>query len=243
MKESIHSGHRGRLKERYRREGLDNFDPINALELLLFYCIPRIDTNPLAHRLLDRFGTINKVLEAPRAELIQVEGVSENTAVFLSLIKDTCRYYMVSQNNKTHTLNSIEACAKYLRPYFIGRSNEAVYVLCLDGKCQVISCELVSEGTFNSAPFPFRKVVEVIVNSRAASVLIAHNHPGGIAVPSQDDSRQTRKLAELLRDIDVVLVDHLVFADDGDYVSMQQSNYYDPRLTGNVLRMESEVVE
>ena len=228
---SIHQGHRIRMKERFCKEGLDNFNDINALELLLFYCVQRKDTNPLAHRLLERFGNLAKVLDASRDELMQVEGVTENIAVFLSLMRDMSRYYnKLKLNEQIKVVGSVTECAQLLRPNFIGRNDEAVFVLCLDAKCQVICCNMVSQGTANSAPFPFRKVVELVIKSKAASVVISHNHPGGIAVPSPEDIAVTKRLVGLLSDIEVVLVDHVVFADDGDYVSMVQSNYFDPRL-------------
>lgn len=233
---SIHQGHRVRMKERFCREGLDNFNDINALELLLFYCVQRKDTNPLAHRLLEQFGSFSKVLDASRDELMQVEGVTENIAVYLSLMRDMSRYYnKLKQNEQIKVVGSVTECAQLLRPNFIGRKDEVVFVLCLDAKCQVICCDMVSQGTANSAPFPFRKVVELMIKSKAASVIISHNHPGGIAVPSPEDIAVTKRLAGLLSDIEVVLVDHIVFADDGDYVSMVQSNYFDPRYVGAAL--------
>ena len=227
----IHQGHRQRMKERFCKEGLDNFNEINALELLLFYCVQRKDTNPLAHRLLERFGNLVKVLDASRDELMQVEGVTENIAVYLSMMRQLSRYYnRLKQNEQIKVIGSVTECAQLLRPNFIGRSDEAVFLLCLDAKCQVICCEMVSQGTASSAPFPFRKVVELVMKSKAASVILSHNHPGGIAVPSAEDIAVTKRLAALLSDIEVILVDHIVFADDDDYVSMVQSNYFDPRL-------------
>ena len=239
MESSVHTGHRNRLKERFRSEGLDNFNEINALELLLFYCVPRRDTNPLAHRLLKEFGSLVKVLEAPLTELMKVEGVTENVATYLCLVKEMSRYYMVSQNAGMVILQSGEACADHLRPHFIGRTDEAVYVLGLDAKCQVVCCKKVSEGTFNSAPFPTRKVVELVLSCRASSVIIAHNHPTGFAIPSPEDIRVTAELAKLLRGLDVLLVDHLVYANDGDYVSMYQSGCYEPSLAGDPSGLEA----
>ena len=240
MDPSIHTGHRERLKERFRSEGLDNFHEITALELLLFYCVPRKDTNPLAHRLLKEFGSLGKVLEAPLNELMRVEGVTKNVATFLCLTKEMSRYYMVNQNTGAPILNSGEACAEQLRPHFIGRTDEAVYALCLDAKCQLLCCKKVSEGTFNSAPFPTRKVVELVLASRASSVIIAHNHPTGFAIPSPEDVRVTMNLAKLLNGLDVILVDHFVYANDGDYVSMYQSGYLKQGPDGKLLGTEAE---
>ena len=107
---SIHDGHRQRLKDRFRQEGLDKFDEIQVLELLLFYAIPQRDTNPLAHRLLEHFGSLAQVLEAPAEELEKVSGVGANVATLLSLTTALARYYMVSRGNQTAVLTSTEMC-------------------------------------------------------------------------------------------------------------------------------------
>lgn len=231
---SIHEGHRKRMKERFCREGLDSFNEINVLELLLFYCVQRKDTNPLAHRLLNHFGNLSNVLEASREELSQVEGVTENIAVYLSLVKEVSRYYMVNQTQKPSILTSIDDCAQYIRPYFVGRSYETVFLLCLDAKCKVICCKKISEGSVNSAPISSRKVVETAILSKATSVVLAHNHPSGVAVPSVEDVQVTGRISSALQGVDVILVDHIVFGDDGDYVSMALSKSYAPELRADV---------
>ena len=158
---SIHDGHRQRLKERFRQEGLDNFDELYVLELLLFYCIPRVDTNPLAHRLLDHFGSLTAVLDAAPEELEKVQGVSRATSTFLSLITQVGRYYHIKQSEPGEILRTVEQCGRYLVPYFYGREKEMVFMLCLDAKCKVIACKKVGEGSVNSANIPVRRVVEI----------------------------------------------------------------------------------
>ena len=115
---SIHSGHRQRVKDRFRKEGLDNFDEVHVLELLLFYCVPQQDTNPLAHRLLDQFGSLSQVLEASPEQLEKVEGIGKNISTFVSLITAVGRYYQVNRNNQNKILTSVTACGDYLVPYF-----------------------------------------------------------------------------------------------------------------------------
>ena len=137
---SIHDGHRQRLKDRFRQEGLDKFDEIQVLELLLFYAIPQRDTNPLAHRLLDHFGSLAQVLEAPVEELEKISGVGANAATLLSLTTALARYYMVNRGTQTAILTSTEMCGDYLLPHFVGRRNETVFLLCLDAKCKVLCC-------------------------------------------------------------------------------------------------------
>lgn len=225
---SIHDGHRQRLKERFVSQGLDQFTDIQALELLLFYCIPRQDTNKLAHELLNRFGSFPQVLEAEIEDLVKVDGIGENTAIFLKLILAAERYYQV-ERIRLHKdpLLTIEACGEYLKPHFNGRCNEMVYILCLDAKGKPICCRMVGEGGINSAGVPIRKVVEIALSVKATSVVLAHNHPSGIALPSREDVATTHRIAVALQAVDVVLADHLVIADD-DYTSMVQSGYYRP---------------
>ena len=224
---SIHDGHRQRLMERFHREGLDHFEPVQVLELMLFYCIPRRDTNELAHRLLDRFGSVSRVMDASVEELMQVPGVGKNTATFLHLAKEAGRYYQVDSIRKGMLMRDTEDCGKYLLPYFIGRQKETVFLLCLNANCNVISCREVGEGEINAAVISPRRVVEMALAEKASTVVLAHNHPSGVALPSHEDVLVTKRLAEALATVDVTLFDHLIIADD-DYVSLAQSGLYRP---------------
>lgn len=225
---SIHEGHRQRLKSRFRKEGIENFDELYVLELLLFYCVPRKDTNPIAHRLLDQFGGLTNVLDASPEELEKVEGVGENISTFLTMIKAVNRYCEISESKKIRILRTIDQCGNYLIPRFKGKDNETVYLLCLDAKCKVLACKEVGEGSVNSANVPIRRVVEMALAANATSVVLAHNHPSGIAIPSDDDIQTTLRLARALDSVDIVLADHLVVAGE-DFVSVVQSGYYQPR--------------
>ena len=224
---SIHDGHRQRLKNRFLNEGLDNFEELQVLELLLFYCIPRQDTNPVAHRLLDHFGSLSQVLEATPEELKKVSGIGDAVATFLALVTSVGRYYNVNRAASVQILSSLDECGRYLVPRFYGRRNETVFLLCMDAKCKVLSCKEVGEGSVNSAAVPIRRIVEMALGANATSVVIAHNHPSGVAVPSNDDIQTTRRLAMALSAVESTLIDHMVVADD-DFVSMRQSGVYSP---------------
>ena len=219
---SIHEGHRQRLKKRFLEEGLDRFTDIQVLELLLFYCIPRKDTNPIAHALLDHFGSLSQVLEAPVEELQKVEGVGENAATFLHLTTEVSRFYLVDRSTRVSILPTVDDCARYLMPFFFGRRNETVFLLCLDAKCKVLCCREVGEGSINSAGISVRRIVETALGVGATTVVLAHNHPSGVAVPSGDDIQTTRRLAAALSAVEISLADHIIVADD-DCVSMVQS--------------------
>ena len=226
---SIHEGHRQRLKNRFRREGLDNFDELYVLELLLFYCIPRKDTNPIAHRLLDRFGSLTAVLEASPEELERVEGINISASTFLSLITQVGRYYQVRRAEPGDILRTSDQCGNYLMPYFFGRDTETVFMLCLDAKCKVICCKKVGEGNVNSANIPIRRVVEMALSANATSVVLAHNHPSGLALPSADDVQTTLRVSAALETVEITLADHIVVCGD-DYISMAQSQYFTPNM-------------
>ena len=220
----IHDGHRERMKKRFLAEGLDSFTQIQALELLLFYCIPQKDTNPLAHALLGRFGSLSQVLEAPVEELRKVPGVGDHTATFLHLITEAGRFYLVNRSSQEKILPTLESCAEFMLPFFFGRKVETVFLLCLDAKCKVLCCREIGEGSINAAGISVRRVVETALNAGATTVVLAHNHPSGLALPSTEDIQTTRRVAIALSAVEIQLADHIVVA-DGDYVSLVQSGH------------------
>lgn len=222
---SIHDGHRQRLRERYRKEGLDHFQPHEVLELMLFYCIPRRDTNEAAHALLKRFKTVEQVLDAPVAELKKVDGVGGGVADFIGLLRDLQRFYKVNGPERPKFLNNLDESCEYMKDFFRGRRNETVFLLCLDAKCKVLSCEEVGEGSVNSAAVPIRRVVEMALAANATSVILAHNHPSGFAVPSDEDVCTTIRVGRAMAAVEIQLLDHVVVADD-EAVSMAQSGFY-----------------
>ncbi len=224
MAVSIHKGHRERLKQQFLERGLENFTDIQVLELLLFYAIPQKDTNPIAHALLDHFGRLSNVLDADVEELKKIPGISDHSATLLALVTQLCRYYQVDSAQKMEILTNLEECGAYLVPRFFGRTEEVVFLLCLDAKCKVLCCKEVGQGSVNSASISIRKIVETALASNATTVVLAHNHPSGVAVPSNEDVLTTRRVAAALSAVEVHLADHVVVA-EGDYVSMVQSGY------------------
>lgn len=223
---SLHDGHRHRLKERFKNDGLDHFENHQVLELLLFYCVPRQDTNPLAHRLIDRFDSVEAVLEASAAELKKVKGVGDNIVQFLRLFGEVNRYCKM-ERPKDIILDKRDACTRYMIPFFHNKKNETVYLLSLDAKCKVISCKLVGEGSVNSAGVPIRRIVEMALGEGATSVVLAHNHPSGVAIPSDEDRATTMRLARALSAVEIALSDHVVVAED-EGVSLADSGLYNP---------------
>lgn len=211
----LHDGHRERLRKRFQEEGLDGFEDHQILELLLFHVIPRGDTNTTAHRLMNRFGSLSAVLEADPKDVATVEGIGEKGAAFLAMIPHVTRRYFYDRVLRDRPkLNSSEAVADYLIPLMAGRPEEVFYVLCLDTQCRVVYPALISEGTVKEAAVYPRHVVKEAIRHRAASVILAHNHPAGTAKPSQQDHNLTRLLIQALGPLDIKVLDHIIVAGD-----------------------------
>lgn len=210
------------MKARYRDHGLDNFNDVNVLELLLFYAIPRKDTNELAHALLDHFGSLDRIFEASVPELEEVPGIGENTALLITLVPQITRRYLMAKGNCICSITSSAEAGKYLVPRLMFEKEEKLLLLCLDAKKSVISCVSLGSGVINAVDVNVRKVVENAVRNRASSVILAHNHPSGVALPSREDERITREIASALKLVGIPLDDHIIVAGD-DYVSFADS--------------------
>ena len=212
MAEKLHDGHRSRVKSRFLTEGLDNFKDYQALELLLFYAIPMKDTNELAHKLINEFGSLYGLLEADPRDICKRCGVSENTAVLLTLIPQLSRKYLNEKWGEKPVINSSFKAGEFAVSLFVGRTYEVFYVLCLDSQNKVNYSALVHEGTINEAPVYPRLIVETALRHQANSVILAHNHPGGSLKPSSADLEVTKKISNALGAISIKVIDHIIVA-------------------------------
>ncbi len=215
----IYDGHRERMRHQLKTSGMDSLSDVQVLEVALYYAIARQDTNAIAHRLLERFGSLSAVLEAPKTELMQVEGVGEKAAELIGLFLQMERRHMINRAGTETILDTTNKCAQYMLPFFIGEQEEVVYLLCLDAKCKVMDCKLVHRGAVNMAAISVRRIVKSALERNATSVVVAHNHPSGIALPSSEDRETTVNLKTALEAVGVTLVDHIIVA-DGDYISL-----------------------
>ena len=217
-----HAGHRERMKAEFLARGLEGWPDHRVLELLLFYTIPQGDVNDLAHELVERFGSLAGVLDASVEELKKVKGVGDHTAVFLRMLPAVLGRYQGARTRLSAIINRPEEAYAWLEPYFFGARNEMVYVLCLDGKRQVLGVRKVAEGSIEMAEVNTRRIAEEAIGLRAAKIYVAHNHVSNLAIPSQADWLTTDVLRAALRPIGIELIDHLVFV-DGDMVSLTDS--------------------
>lgn len=219
---SVHDGHRERMKSSFKKNGLDSLNDVNALELLLFYAIPRRDTNVIAHALLDHFGSLSRVFSASIQELCAVEGVGENTAVLISMIPQLVRKSMVSDAEKKTVIKNSKDAGKYLVPRFAFEQDEVALLVCLDSQKRVIGCFELGRGVVNKVSVDVRKVVELALRYKASSVILSHNHPDSFALPSLADTAMTEQIYRSLRLVGITLADHIIVSGK-DYVSYLDS--------------------
>ena len=220
----IHDGHREKMRQRFLKSGLESFADHEALELLLYYATPRRDTNPIAHALMERYGSLSAVLSAPPEDLKNVEGIGDSGAVLLRLVAQLCQKARLADAERETVLSSVDRVGAYLLDRLSGERNEVIYQLCLDRKGRLLACKRLGEGGVASADLDIRRLMENALITNASTVVLAHNHPSGIALPSQEDYASTERARRALETIGVQLTDHIIVA-DGDFVSMADSGY------------------
>lgn len=219
----IHEHHRQRVKEKFRKYGLQGMAPHEVLELLLFFSVPQKDTNPIAHELINTFGSLRAVFDAPYEALVKVKGVGEHTATLLKLMVPLMRTYSENLGRKQKALlNNTDALGAYLLGKYFGYRKEMVSLICLDTTYNEIAFEKICDGDVTGADFSVRRVIEAVIKHTATYVVLAHNHPSGLALPSHMDIETTKQVAVALEHVGVRLLDHVILVED-DYVSLRDS--------------------
>ena len=212
-----HAGHRERLRQRYKKEGLNGFSTHEVLELMLTYAIPRVNTNGPAHLLMDRFGSFPAVLEASPEELQQVPGIGPQAAVFLSMMMPVLRRYEQEKTSARARLDVYDVLADYCRSLFRGVNDEYCYLLCLDAKMTLIACVCLAKGTPAEVNIHPRMVVQELMRHSATGAVLCHNHPAGSPEPSQADVDVTAEISKVLSSLGIRLYDHVIISGNLDY--------------------------
>lgn len=205
------------MRETIRQTGVDSISDVNLLEYLLFYSIPRKNTNEIAHRLLDAFGSLNGVFNATYDRLLEVEGMGESSALLISLVPGVCKRYVESGYGKKNNLSDPEDVFDYVKTKFYGERKEVFYVICLDAVGNLINCIKLAEGLPETVSFDRRAVLETALRVKADTVIFAHNHPNGVAAPSREDVDTTSEFVTLLRKVGIRLADHIIVAGEDTF--------------------------
>lgn len=221
---NAHAGHREKLKRRFYNEGLDHFEDHNILELILFFAIPRKDTNDIAHALIDRFGSFSRVLEADVKSLCEVPGIGEHAAHLIKTYPAVAKRYYMDRFGKGKHLPEYQQMGQELVLHFAGHSYEEAYALFYDNSLSLCGSEVIHEGDINSVGFSLRKLCDAVVLNKASYVVFAHNHPHGLPIASSEDLDTTAALKSFLLQMNVVLLDHFIVAEKR-YSSTQRETY------------------
>ena len=223
--QNVHQNHRERLRERFMREnGFEHFTDTQILELLLFYAKPRSDTNPLAHALLDEFGSLKGVLEA-RPEMLQtVKGIGPQAATLISMVVPLTRVWNRCAMVTPRKIGNSREAEKYCMSLLAGNRTERFYVVSLNAQCNVLGQRKISEGSLSEVSAYPRMVMETALNYNAHSVLLCHNHPGGTCAPSPEDIASTLQLQRLLNGVGILVLDHIIVAGSNCYSMIQHGD-------------------
>lgn len=206
----MHEGHRKRMLDRIRKNGLDSLQEHEVLEVLLFYTIPRKNTNETAHLLLEKFGTLANVLDAEEVELLKVNGIGPRTATLIKMIPEFLRVYQKSHMLEFPLFDSVSIAQDFGKALFCGETNEKVYAVLLDNKLTKIDCIQLSSGSIGSVSFDLRELYRDCINKHVSAVILYHNHPNGLSVPSRRDLEVTTQVELKLADIGVILLEHFI---------------------------------
>lgn len=212
----MHEGHRSRLRDLYFEHGIGALNDYQVLELLLSFSIPRKDTNPLAHQLLERYGTLTRVFEAERLDLADVPGVGENSAALIKLVGDVTRLIHMKRSGGVR-LRTLADRARYCITLLASHPYEAMYLISLNKNKSFLHADKISSGTLSETVIYPRIAVECALRHHAYSVILTHNHPSGNITPSRDDILTTQRIKEALEPIGIGLEDHIITGRDRAY--------------------------
>jgi DNA repair protein RadC len=212
-----YTGHRGRLKQRFRKSGRKALQDYELLELLLGFAIPRKDTKPLAKKLLQKFGTFQAILDAPYASLEESDGIGEHASTLVGLVKACTGRYMEPSLNHAPLISSPQDVLNHVTTEIGGGAKEQFMIICLNAAGRLLQTRVMTEGTVDAAHIYPREVIKVAIDSNATAIILVHNHPSGTLKASEQDMRLTRALTEVCSQVGISLHDHIIVTRSGSY--------------------------
>ena len=216
--DNLHEEHRTRTREKFLKTKLDGFADHEVLEFMLYYCYPRQDTNEIAHKLINEFGSLHNLFEADAREIERRCKVTERVAIFISLIPCIANvYFRARWAQNSLVMDNMKTACEYAIALFAGHKVESCYIFCLNAGMRLRAVSLIASGTINETPMYAREIVSEALKHQSTALIITHNHPGGNAVPSPQDEVATEKLAFLLRSLNITVIDHIVVAGNKCY--------------------------
>ncbi len=214
---NVHSGHRKRMRDKFFQQGIDAFEDHEILEMLLYYVLPQRNTNDIAHNLIKHFGSFSAVLEADVESLVSQPYITENVAFLIKIMLPVYNRYIDNVTEQKKKFENTDEIVTYLRSKYVGNTHESVYALFFDAEGKLIISKKLNDGDISSSFFDLRKLASVSLETKATSVIISHNHPHGVALPSREDVAITQKAFDLLKSLKVKLTDHIILTETAHF--------------------------
>ena len=246
---SSHDGHRSRLRTRYAKGGVSSLADYEFVELILTFIIPRIDVKPIAKALLAKFKNVRGIIDAPADELSKIKGIGETSALAIKMLSDIITTYHLNELEVPDTqIGTIAKLIKYFKAKISTETHEVLELVCFDAQLKIIPDGSIRlfEGSVNSANVDIRKIIEIAIKKGASSIAIAHNHPSGNPMPSLDDIRFTRRLADSCKPISLNFIEHIIVGKNACFSFRRDGRFddlYDESLMENRLRGSCKVAE
>lgn len=216
---NIHHGHRMRMKHAMIENGIDGLNDHQILEIMLFYAVPKIDTNPIAHRLIERFGSLRNVLEADFDELREVNGIGDNAASLIKFSQMLAGRYVCASSFEDDSMKftDTDSLRRYYEGVFLGTTVEQVRGMLVDDDLNMVKEKLLIEGSISKVQISTRVFTDFVIKNNCNRLVIAHNHPRGVCLPSKEDVITTKKLFDILKMLDISIVDHIIVGQTGSF--------------------------
>lgn len=224
-KKNIHAGHRARVRENVFKNGFEQLEDHRLLELLLFYSIPREDTNEIAHRLLNEFGSFTEIVKATPKKLSEVQGVGRNSAIQIAAIGELFKRVIEEGAVKRTSYRTIEELVALVRSQYLNEKNEKLLFICFDSAMRLKKIESFTEGDSVRTSAELKTALSKILENDPTFVIMAHNHPEGPALPSNTDVGSTMTVSTTLRNLGINLADHIIINRTA-YFSMREDSRY-----------------
>lgn len=216
-------GHRGRYRDRFENESIDNIPEYAVLEKILHGVIVRQDTSEMARSLIREFGDLAGVIDASAAELQKIKGVGPAVISFLKNIPNVYERYCISKADNNRIIRGYEDVAEYLREYLGNAKKEKFVLVCFDGELKCISCKTMFEDIPHPDKERIKEIVDFATVSKASFTVIAHNHIEGELEVSDEDMAVTKLIYNLLSFSHIHLNDHIIVK-GGEYISLAKEN-------------------
>jgi DNA repair protein RadC len=220
---NTNNGHRSRLKEKYLKGGLDGFLDYEILELFLTYASPRKDCKAKAKALIDKFGSIEGVFNAPKEKVIEVEDMGESSYVLMKLFKDIQKYIFKEDRLMGKKISSTKELIEYLNYEMSNLEVEVFKIIFLNTQNVLINEKTIFVGTIDKSYIYPRELLKEIFEHNAKSVIFVHNHPSGNLNPSKADISFTNSMRSIFKELEINILDHIIIG-KGGYFSFLEEN-------------------